>query len=190
MKHCPHLCGRGRDYDIVVERELAQFLRALMKFIYPVAIIPAVFEIVASLKTVDRDCADVDSKIYRLHFGQYFQFDISTQLQFFYKCVQKMLVGLCRRLSGLWQRTWPNHLSLTPFDPVLIHSGFNDRRVDSLVETCAVRADCSWTSWVSWRRCSAATIHGSHVVFQESMGICNRWVTNRRGYYCVVDTSP
>ena len=49
-----------------------------------------------------------------------------------------MLVGLCRRLSGLWQRTWPKHLSLTPFDPVLIHQGSDDHRVDSLVETCAV----------------------------------------------------
>ena len=49
-----------------------------------------------------------------------------------------MLVGLCRGLSGLWQRTWSDHLSLTPFDPVLIHSGSSDRCVDSLVETCAV----------------------------------------------------
>ena len=49
-----------------------------------------------------------------------------------------MLVGICRGLSGLWQRTWPQHLSLTPFDPVLIHSGSDDRRVDSLVATCAV----------------------------------------------------
>ena len=47
-------------------------------------------------------------------------------------------MGLCRGLSGLWQRTWPKHLSLTPFDPVLIHQGSDDRRVDSLVETCAV----------------------------------------------------
>ena len=49
-----------------------------------------------------------------------------------------MLVGICRGLSGLWQRTWPQHLSWTPFDPILIHSGSDDRRVDSLVATCAV----------------------------------------------------
>ena len=87
---------------------------------------------------MDREYADVDSNMYRLHFGQYFRFDISTQLPFFYKSVQKMLVGICRGLSGLWQRTWPQHLSLTPFDPVLIHSGSDDRCVDSLVATCAV----------------------------------------------------
>ena len=48
-----------------------------------------------------------------------------------------MLVGLCRGLSGLWQRTWQNHLSLTLFDPVLFQSGSNDCRVDLLVKTCA-----------------------------------------------------
>ena len=138
VKHCPSLCGRGRDYGIVSERELAHLLRGLMRFIYPAHSIPAEYEIAALLKNVDREYADVDSNLYRLHFGQYFRFDISTQLLFFYKCVQKMLVGICRGLSGLWQRTWPQHLSLTPFDPVLIHSGSDDRRVDSLVATCAV----------------------------------------------------
>ena len=47
-------------------------------------------------------------------------------------------MAICRGLSGLWQRTWPQHLSLTPFDPILIHSGSDDRCVDSLVATCAV----------------------------------------------------
>ena len=114
------------------------FLRGLMRFIYPVHSIPAEYEIAALLKNVDRECADVDSNLYRLHFGQYFRFDIGTQLPFFYKCVQKMLVSICCGLSGLWQRTWPQHLSLTPFDPILIHRGSDDRRVDSLVATCAV----------------------------------------------------
>ena len=132
------MCRRGRDYGIVSERELAHLLRGLMKFIYPAHSIPAEYEIAALLKNVDREYADVDSNMYRLHFGQYFRFDISTQLPFFYKSVQKMLVGICRGLSGLWQRTWPQHLSLTPFDPVLIHSGSDDRCVDSLVATCAV----------------------------------------------------
>ena len=132
------MCRRGRDYGIVSERELAHLLRGLMKFIYPAHSIPAEYDIAALLKNVDREYADVDSNMYRLHFGQYFRFDISTQLPFIYKSVQKMLVGICRGLSGLWQRTWPQHLSLTPFDPVLIHSGSDDRCVDSLVATCAV----------------------------------------------------
>ena len=109
-----------------------------MRFLYPVTSIPAEYEIAASLQTLDRQCADIDSPLYKMHFGQYFRYDISSQLSFFYKAVQKMIAGLCRGLSGLWQRTWPKHLSLTPFDPVLIHQGSDDRRVDSLVETCAV----------------------------------------------------
>ena len=138
VKHCPRLCGRGRDYGVVGEWELAHFLRGLMRFIYPVTSIPAEYEITALLQVIDSDCVDVDAHLYKKHFGQYFRYDISSQLSFFYKAVQKMLVGLCRGLSGLWQRTWLKHLSLTPFDPVLIHQGSDDRRVDSLVETCAV----------------------------------------------------
>ena len=88
------MCRRGRDYGIVSERELAHLLRGLMKFIYPAHSIPAEYEIAALLKNVDREYADVDSNMYRLHFGQYFRFDISTQLPFFYKSVQKMLVGI------------------------------------------------------------------------------------------------
>ena len=109
-----------------------------MRFIYPVTSIPAEYEITALLQVIDSDCADVDAHLYKMHFGQYFRYDISSQLSFFYKAVQKTLVGLCRGLSGLWQRTWPNHLSLTPFDPVLIHQGSDDRRMDSIVAICAV----------------------------------------------------
>ena len=109
-----------------------------MKFIYPVVSIPAENEIVAVLRPVDLECAEIDFKLYRLPFGQYFWFDISIQLPFFFKCVQNKLVGLCRELSGLWQRNWPDHLSLKPTDPVLIHSRSSDRCDDSLVETCAV----------------------------------------------------
>ena len=138
VKHCPRLCGRGRGYGVVVERELAHFLRGLMRFIYPVTSIPAEYEITALLQVIDSECADVDAHLYKMHFGQYFRYDISSQLSFFYKEVQKMLMSLCRGLSGLCQRTWPKHPSLTPFDLVLIHQGSDDRRVDSLVETCAV----------------------------------------------------
>ena len=49
VKHCPRLCRRGCDYGIVVERELAQFLRGLMRFIYPVTSIPAEYENAALL---------------------------------------------------------------------------------------------------------------------------------------------
>ena len=140
MEHCPRLCGRRRDSGFFVERELAHFLRAVMKFLYLPTTIPAEYDIAALLKTVDQDCVEVDSNLYRWHFGQYFRFDISTQLPFFYECVQKLLMGMCRGLTGLWQRTWPHYLSLTPFDPVLVHSGSEDRRVDCLVDSCAVLA--------------------------------------------------
>ena len=38
----------------------------------------------------------------------------------------------------MWQRVWHKYLSLTPFDPTVMHSGSDDRRVDAFVETCAV----------------------------------------------------
>ena len=137
-KHCGRLCGKGRDRRLVVERELAQFIRSLMQFVYPASSIPAEYEITTLLKTFECECVDVDANLYRLHFGQFFRFDISSQLPYFYKCVQKLLVALCRGLTTMWQRVWPKYLSLTPFDPTLIHRGSDDRRVDALVETCAV----------------------------------------------------
>ena len=140
MEHCPRLCGRRRHSGFVVEWELAHFLRAVRNFLYNPTSIPAEYDIAALLQTVDPDCAEVDANLYRLHFGQYFRFDLSTQLPFFYKFLQKLLLGMCRSLTGLWQRTWPHYLSLTPFDPVLVHKGSEDRRVDSLVDSCAVLA--------------------------------------------------
>ena len=137
-KHCGRLCGKDRDRKLVVERELAQFIRSLMQFIYPASSIPAEYEITTLLKPFECECADVDANLYRLHFGQFFRFDISSQLPYFYKSVQKLLVALCRGLTTMWQRVWPKYLSLTPFDPTLIHSGSDDRRIDALVETCAV----------------------------------------------------
>ena len=101
VKHCPSLCRRGRDYGIVSERELAHFLRGLMKFIYPAHSIPAEYEIAALLKNVDREYADVDSNMYRLHFGQYFRFDISTQLPSFYKSVQKSVSRYMSRIERI-----------------------------------------------------------------------------------------
>ena len=45
---------------------------------------------------------------------------------------------MCQELVTEFRQDWITHFSLTPFDPVLIQSGSDDRRVDSLVETCAV----------------------------------------------------
>ena len=138
VKHCGQLCGQRRDRRLVAERELAQFIRGIMEFIYTMTRIPADYEVAILLKPFECECADIDVNLYRLHFGQFFRFDVSSQLPFFYKSVQKLLVALCRNLSSMWQRVWPNYLSFTPFDPTLIHSGSDDRRVDALVETCAV----------------------------------------------------
>ena len=141
VKYCTRLCGQGRDRRLVVEREVVHFIRGLMQFVYPSSVIPAAYDVTALLKQVDLECADVDADVYRLHFGQYFRFDISTQLPYFYKSVQKLLVGLCTGLTRMWQRVWAEYFSLTPFDPDLIHSGSDDRRTDALVETCAVLTD-------------------------------------------------
>ena len=138
VKYCGQLCGQRRDRRLVIERELAQCIRGLMEFVYPVAKIPAEYEVTTLLKPFECECADVNTNLYRLHFGQFFRFDISSQLPFFYKSVQKLLVALCTGLTAMWQRVWPSYLSLTPFDPALIYSGSDDRRVDALVETCAV----------------------------------------------------
>ena len=138
VKYCGQSYGRRRDRKLVIERELAQFIRGFLEFVYPAARIPAEYEVTALLKPFECECADVDTNLYRLHFGQFFRFDISSQLPFFHKSVQKLLVALCRELTTMWQRVWPNYLSLTPFDPTLIHSGSDDRRTDALVETCAV----------------------------------------------------
>ena len=140
VKFCTRLCGQGRDRRLVVEHELAHFIRGLMQFVYPSSVIPAAYDVTALLKPVDLECADVDADLC-LHFGQYFRFDISTQLPYFYKSVQKLFVGLCTGLTRMWQRVWAEYFSLTPFIPDLIHSGSDDRRTDALVETCAVLTD-------------------------------------------------
>ena len=137
VKHCGRLCGHRRDRQLIFERELAQIIRDVMQFVYPAHSIPAEFEVSTLLKPVNVKCAEIDTSLYQLHFGQFFRFDISTQLPFFYKSAQKLLVGLCSGLTKTWQREWPMYLSFTPFDPPLIHSGSDDRRVVALVETCA-----------------------------------------------------
>ena len=57
VKCCTRTCGRGRDRRLVVERELAQFIRELMQFVYPSSVIPAAYDVTALLKPVDLECA-------------------------------------------------------------------------------------------------------------------------------------
>ena len=80
-KHCGRLCGKSRDRRLVVERELAQFIRSLMQFVYPASSTPAEYEITTLLKTFECECADVDANLYRLHFGQFFRFAVAVLLQ-------------------------------------------------------------------------------------------------------------
>ena len=115
VKHCGQLCGPRRDWMLVAERELAQFIRGIMEFIYPMTRIPADYEVAILLKPFECECADIDVNLYRLHFGQFFRFDVSSQLPFFYKSVQKLLVALCRNLSSMWQRVWPNYRTVRPY---------------------------------------------------------------------------
>ena len=47
VRRCGRLCGRSRDRQLVIERELAQFIRSIMQFVYPVQSFPAGFEVSA-----------------------------------------------------------------------------------------------------------------------------------------------
>ena len=97
---CPRLCRSGRDSNMLAERELSQFVRKLMCFVYPPSVIPAEFEVRALLTPVDSEYATVDEGLYKLHFGQYFRYDVRTQLPFFYRSVQKLLGVVCREVTG------------------------------------------------------------------------------------------
>ena len=65
VKCCTQTCGRGRDRCVVVEQELAQFIRGLMQFVYPSSAIPAAYDVTALLKPVELQCAEVDPNLYR-----------------------------------------------------------------------------------------------------------------------------
>ena len=80
---CPRLCKDSRDAGLVEERELAQYVRHLMKYVYPDSVIPAEFELNAILTHVEHEHAAVDKGGYDALFGQYFRFDVSSQLPFF-----------------------------------------------------------------------------------------------------------
>ena len=122
---------------MLAERELSQFVRKLMCFVYPPSVIPAEFEVRALLTPVDCEYATVDEGLYNLHFGQYFRYDVRTQLPFFYRSVQKLMGVVCREVTGAWEQGAISHFSMTPFDPELIHRGSDDRCIDALVGTCA-----------------------------------------------------
>ena len=118
------------------ERELSQFNRKLMSFVYHASVIPAEYEVEALMKPVTHEYVVVDDNLYKLHFGQYFRYDVRTQLPYFYRSVQKVLGAICRELSSTWQQGTNGYLSLTPFDPELVHRGSDDRCIHSLVGTC------------------------------------------------------
>ena len=135
---CPRLCSNSRDSSIVSERELSQFVRKLMRFVYAASVIPAEFEVNALLRPLEDDYVAVDDSLYKSLFGQYFRYDVRTQLPYFYRSVQKLLGALCRDVAGTWQCGTLDHFSLTPFDPVPIHGGSADRCIVALVGMCAV----------------------------------------------------
>ena len=134
---CPRLCRDGRDSKMLSERELSQFIRNLMCFVYPPSVIPAEYEVDTLRKPVELVYVVVDDNPYKLHFSLYFRYDGRTQLPFFYRSVQILLAVICRELSVTWQRGTIGHLSVTPFDPELVHRGSDDRCIDDLVGTCA-----------------------------------------------------
>ena len=137
-ENCPRLCSNSSDGVLVVERELSQYLRSFMKYGYPATVKPAEFERTVLLTRMENQHAIVDQDQYNVLFGQYFRFDVSSQVPYFYRSVQKMPGALCAKLVDLQRGTVEEHLSMTPFDSVLIHSGSDDRSVDALMETCAV----------------------------------------------------
>ena len=65
------------------ERELSQFNRKLMSFVYPASVIIAEYEVEALMKPVTHEYVVVDDNLYKLHLGQYFRYDVRTQLPFF-----------------------------------------------------------------------------------------------------------
>ena len=134
---CPRLCRSSSDSNMVAERELSQFVRRLMRLVYPESSIPAEYEVDSLLKPVDRDFSTIDESLYQLHLGQYFRYDVRTQLPFFYRSVQKLLGVICTELVRTWQCGAIDRFSLTPFDPLLVHGGSDDRCIDALVGTCA-----------------------------------------------------
>ena len=73
---------------------------------------------------------------------------------------------ICTELVRTWQCGAVDHFSLTPFDPLLVHGGFDDRCIDALVGTCA-----TLSRYYLMSDTIAATISGSDPIFQNQVDI-------------------
>ena len=104
----------------------------------PASAIPSEFDVGAILSHVEHEHCVINQDEYNVLFEQYLRFDVSSQLPYFYRSVQKMFGALCTKLVAALRRTVVEHLSPTSFDPVFIHCGSHDRSVDALMGTCAV----------------------------------------------------
>ena len=82
------------------ECELSQFNRKLMSFVYPASVFSAEYEVEALMKPVTHEYVVLEDNLYKLHFGQYFRYDVRTQLPCFYRSVQKVLGAICSELSS------------------------------------------------------------------------------------------
>ena len=127
-----------RDQQLCVERELALLIRSMAESLYPANSVPASFDIPTLLQLITCEIVAVNQDQYQLKFGQYFRFDVSGNLPYFYRAVHNLLTSVCREVVTQFHHNWIPHKSFTLFDPVQIQSGSDDLRVDSLVATCAV----------------------------------------------------
>ena len=87
---CSLLYRGGRDSNVSSERDMSHFIRK-KRFVYPSSVTPAENEVGTLLKPVDHENVVVDENLYKLNFGQYFRYDVRTQLPFFYRSVQKII---------------------------------------------------------------------------------------------------
>ena len=132
---------------MLAERKLSQFILKLMCFVHPPSVIPADYEQSALLKPVEHKYVVVDNSLYKLHFCQYFRYDVRTQLPFFHRSVQKLLGVTCREVSETWQQVAIGHFSATLFESDLVHRVSDDHCIDALVGTCAtLRGSIYWTT--------------------------------------------
>ena len=132
LRECPRLCGSGRDQLLSLERELSQFVRALMVLVYPSRVVPAAFDVAALLDPSTRAAGTVDEAEYLNLFGPFFQFSLTAQMPFFFKSVQNFFRGLVEAMTVELREGWPAQLSFTPFDAIMVYAGSEDRRIDAL----------------------------------------------------------
>ena len=138
VRECPRLCGTGRDRLLSLERELAQFVRVLLKLVVPARVVPAEFDVVGLLTPVTEGAGSIDDVEYTRLFGHYFRFTLAAQKPYFFKSVQNFLLSLVTSMTSELRSGWPDQLSFIAFDATIIYAGSEDRRIDSLLGTCAV----------------------------------------------------